>query len=297
MKKSIYFFPFLLLPLLAAGCASVKMEGPVLKNPVPKVVKATEKAKEKKPTFEVPKTLGGIVSSDSWVIYPEKEQEEFKGHVYYDNGVYTFRSDYALSDRKKGTFSASGNVYIKQAPAQGPVYEAQADSGFYNYTSATGELRSTNKNNFVRLKYTDIDHITTNAQARRATFNINNQTYNLYQNVTLRRPTEYGLATVTADKLSVRQGDEYAILEGNAKVTTPNHSLTAQTIEFDGKNNRSYAYGSRVLGQGKMEEGTFAIIADRADLDNESRKVSFKGKVAGWIVSDEINKAEINDKF
>ena len=296
MTKRFYLFSFVLGAFITAGCAGIKAQGPVLKNPAPKVAAAKEKAKQKKPSFEVPQTLGGIVSSDSWVVYPEKEQEEFKGHVAYDNGVYTFRSDYALSDRKKGSFSARGNVYLKQAPQQGPVYEAWADRGFYNYTTAKGELRS-DKNHFVRLEYTDTDNVLTHAQARRADFNVNTQTYNLYQDVTIRRPTEFGLATVTADKLSVRQADEYALLEGNAKVSSPSHSFTAQTIEFDGKNNRSYAYGSRVLGQGKMEEGTFAIIADRAELENESRKISFKGKVAGWIVSDQINKAEINDKF
>lgn len=295
MNKHFYFI-LLTAPFVLAACTGIKAQGPVLKNPAPKVAQAKEKAKQKKPSFQAPQTLGGAVSSDSWIVYPEKEQEEFKGNVYYDNGVYTFRSDYALSDRKNSTFSASGHVYIKQAPPQGPVYEAQADNGWYNYATSKGELKA-NKNQFVRLKYTDTDRVTTHAQARRADFNVNAQTYNLYKNVTIRRPTEYGLATVTADKLSVRQADEYALLEGNTKVTTPNHTFTAQTMEFDGKNNRSYAYGSRVLGQGKMEEGTFAIIADRAELENESRKISFKGKVAGWIVSDQINKAEVNEKF
>ena len=41
----------------------------------------------------------------------------------------------------------------------------------------------------------------------------------------------------------------------------------------------------------------FAVIADRAEAENETRLLSLKGKVQGWLVSDEINKAEINDKF
>lgn len=296
MNKSAIIFCLFLAGVLTTGCASVKVQGPVLKNPAPKVAAVQEKAKKEKPSFSLPQTLGGAISSDSWIIYPDKEQEEFKGHVLYDNGTYVFQADYALSDRKKSTFSASGNVFVKQAPPQGPVYEVWADSGFYNYESQKGVLQS-QPNKFVRLHYTDTDRVLTRAQARKADFDVQKQTYNLYTDVTLRRPTQFGLATVTADKLSVRQKDEYALLQGNAKVTTPNHSLSAQTIEFDGKNDRSYAYGSRVLGTGKTEEGIFSIIADRAELANTSRKIAFKGKVAGWVVSDEINKSEVNDKF
>ncbi len=296
MNKLNFLFILSSFSLLTTACTGVKKEGPVLKNPAPKVKAAQQKVQKEKPSFSIPQTLGGVVSSDSWVIYPEKEQEEFKGNVYYDNGTYTFRSDYALSDRKKSTFSASGNLFVKQAPPQGPVYEAWADSGFYNYATQKGALQA-GKGKFVRLNYTDTDRVLTRAQARKADFDVKQQTYNLHTDVTLRRPTQFGLATVTADSLSVRQKDEYALLKGNAKVTTPNHSLSAQTIEFDGKNDRSYAYGSRVLGTGKTEEGLFAIIADRAELANTSRKISFTGKVAGWVVSDEINKSEVNDKF
>lgn len=295
-KKSSVFYYLLVCLFAAAGCTGIKKEGPVLKNPAPKITKAQDKLKKEKKSFTAPKTLGGIVASDSWVLYPEKEQEEFKGNVSYDNGVYSFRADYALSDRSRNTFSASGNVYLKQAPKDGPVYEARAEKGSYNYQTGQGNLQA-GAGQFIHLTYMDTQGIVTKSQARKADFDINSQTYNLYNDVTVTRPTQYGQATVTADKISVRQADEYALLQGNARVATPQHSVTAQTIEIDGKNNRSYAYGSRVLAQGKLEEGVFAVIADKAEAENETRKIHLQGNVSGWLVSDQINQAEINDKF
>ena len=98
------------IPWLAAACATVKQEGPAVPAPGPKISRAKDALKRKTPKFNAPQTLGGLIASDSWTVYPEKQQEEFKGHVSYDNGVYTFRADYALSDRAKSTFSAAGNI-------------------------------------------------------------------------------------------------------------------------------------------------------------------------------------------
>ncbi len=289
-------FSLTLIAALTAGCAGVKTQGPALKNPAPKLAQAKDTLKKKKPSVNMPQTLGGIVSSDSWIVYPEKQQEEFKGRVSYDNGVYVFRSDYALSDRAKNTFSAAGNIYIKQAEKGSPVYEARADKGFYNYKTANGRLTA-NPGRFVHLVYTDVNGTATRAQARKAAFNVNAQTYNLYEDVTVTRPTQQGTATVKADRVSARQADQYAVLEGNASLSTPQYSLTADTIVLDGKNNQSYAYGSRALARGTTEQGTFALIADRAEAENESKKIRFTGNVQGWLVSDEINQADVNDKF
>lgn len=284
------------IPWLAAACATVKQEGPAVPAPGPKISRAKDALKRKTPKFNAPQTLGGLIASDSWTVYPEKQQEEFKGHVSYDNGVYTFRADYALSDRAQSTFSAAGNIYIKQAEKNGPLYEVKADDGRYNYKTGKGRL-SARKNRFVYLTYQDAQGTATHAQARKAEFDTNTKTYRLYQDVTITSPTPAGTATVTAERVLARQNDQYAVLEGGVKLSTPQYTMTADTLVMDGKNNKSYAFGSRTLLQGKTEEGQFAVIADRAEAENETRLLSLKGKVQGWLVSDEINKAEINDKF
>lgn len=284
------------IPWLAAACATVKQEGPAVPAPGPKISRAKDALKRKTPKFNAPQTLGGLIASDSWTVYPEKQQEEFKGHVSYDNGIYTFRADYALSDRAQSTFSAAGNIYIKQAEKNGPLYEVKADDGHYNYKTGKGRL-SARKNRFVYLTYQDAQGTATHAQARKAEFDTNTKTYRLYQDVTITRPTPAGTATVTAERVLARQNDQYAVLEGGVQLSTPQYTMTADTLVMDGKNNKSYAFGSRTLLQGQTEQGQFAVIADRAEAENETRLLSLKGKVQGWLVSDEINKAEINDKF
>lgn len=93
------FVLFLLAALPAAfllsGCKTVRAEGPALKIPPakPHLEQAKHSLKNKKDAAAaLPPVLGGLVSSDSWVIYKDKQQEEFKGNVSYDNGVYAFRS-------------------------------------------------------------------------------------------------------------------------------------------------------------------------------------------------------------
>lgn len=291
--------PVFLAAALAAGCVTVKKEGPSLPAAKPALSRAQKTLQDKKSkrlSNNVPPVLGGIVKSDSWVIYKDKEQEEFKGNVAYDNDAYKFRSDYALSDRKKGSFSASGRVYLKQTGEKGSFYEAQADRGHYNYNTQKGALYA-DKGKRLKLVYRDEQGDVSTARAQKADFDLNKKLYNLYGNVVITRPSPKGLVTLKAQKVNADQLAEKAVLEGDAQLTTPDYSLTAQTIVFDGKNNHSYAYGSRPLARGKTEQGTFAIIADKAQAENESRKIVMNGNVQGWLVSDEINKADVNDKF
>ena len=63
--------------------------------------------------------------------------------------------------------------------------------------------------------------------------------------------------------------------------------LTPQSVHAFG--------GFRV--QGKTEDGTFAIIADKITAENTTRKNQLNGQVQGWIVSDEINRSAVNKTF
>lgn len=293
------FVSVLLLAALCGGCASVHTQGPEVKNPAPALAKAKEKLHHKTPKGlkgNLPPVLGGLVQSDSWIIYKDKEQEEFKGNVSYDNGAYQFRSQYALSDRKNNVFTASGDVFLRQNAQDGSFYQAESDRARYNYHTQKGTLTA-RKNKKITLQYQDADGLLSTASAQKAAFDLARKIYDLEGGVTLTRPTPKGLLTLEARTLHAEQIPQKAVLDGGATARTPQYTLSAQTIVLDGQNNRSYAYGARPLLQGNTEQGSFAIIADKVEAENESRKLRLDGKVQGWLVSDQINNADVNDKF
>lgn len=295
-------FPFLLFSLFAAvlagGCKTVRIEGPAVSVPAaaPRVQQAKDSLKQQKKALTLPPTLGGLISSDRWLIHSAKQQEEFIGHVSYQNDVYTFRADYALSDRAQSRISARGNVYLKQAQPQEPVYEAYADSGFYNYQQKTGQLQAKNGHE-IRLIYQQLQQDPIEAYARHAAFDLEKGIFQLQGNVRIQRPTPQGMQTISAQRVQYLQKQNYLKLEGGAQVSDPLRTLSAETIIYDGTQNYSYAYGARPLLTGASEQGTFAIIADKVQSDNEGNKITMDGKVQGWLVSPAINESSVNDKF
>ena len=301
MKKYplTHAFFFLLICLWLGACHAVRVEGPAIPAPnaKPKLQEAKKAFTPKKlSSGDIPEALGGIVQSDSWVIYKEKQQEEFTGHVSYDNGAYTFRSDYALSDRAHHTFSASGHVFLRQKNQDGSYYEGHSNQARYNYRTQKGQLDGTKKEP-VRLIYHNVKGETLIATAQKVTFDLEQKIYVLQKNVYIERPSPQGPQTITAQKATLKQLEEYALLEGTVTVKDAQRTLQAKTITYDGKNNLSYAQGERVLAQGSTEQGTFAIIADKVQSDNEWKKVNLDGRVQGWLVSPQINESNINQKF
>ena len=299
MKKT----PFLFVLLFAAavftsGCKTVHIEGPEIKIPPAKkrLNLAKNSLKNKTQNMQLPPVLGGLIASDSWVIYKDKQQEEFKGHVSYDNGVYTFRADYALSERAKNRFTAEGNVYIKQAEPGAPVYEAYANYARYNYKTQKGILTAAKKSE-IRLIYQEGSEPPVTAYAQKASFNLADGIFILEGDVRVERPTPEGLQTLKAQKAEFKEQQSHLTLSGKAELSDTQRTLMADTIVYDGEKNHSIAYGSRPLLSGTSEQGTFAIIADKVQSDNEGRKITLDGKVQGWVVSPQINEAEINDKF
>ena len=297
MKKTlILFFPFFIFTTLI-GCKTVHVQGPEIPLPAakPKIAEAKKTIKSKTPT-ELPAVLGGIVQSDSWIIYKDKQQEEFSGNVSYDNGAYQFRADYALSERAKNRFTARGNVYLKQNDSQGTSYEAYAHYARYNYKTQQGELKSSAKKQ-IKLIYTDNKKQTGTAWADRASFDLAQKIFTLEGNVRVERPTPTGKETLTAQKATFEQTANHAVLEGDAKITDGLRTLEAETIVYDGNKNYSYAYGARPMAYGKNEENTFAVIADKVSADNEGKQLVLDGKVQGWVVAPKLNEADINSKF
>ena len=206
MKQRLLGVELLLLAALITGCRTTHIQTPPVQTvPAPKQTlqekKSALKSKQKSPTL--PAVLGGMVQSDEWVIYKDKEQEEFKGNVFYDNGIYTFKAGYALSDRKNHTFTASQNVYVKQQEP-GTVYEATADNARYNYQTGKGVLTASAKKQ-VRLQLQEGTQQTVTAHANRVQFDTNAQIFVLSGNVLVTRVTPEGTQTARAQKATLKQ--------------------------------------------------------------------------------------------
>ena len=285
--------------LCLQACRTVHVETPaVAQVPQPKQTLQTKKealkTKQKKAS-QIPEVLGGIVKSDEWTIYKDKEQEEFSGHVFYDNGIYTFKSGYALSDRKARTITASQNVYLKQHEPRSPTYEAWADYAHYNYQTGKGILKSTSKNP-ARLRLQD-DTQTVNARAKHISFDTNAQIFNLTGNVHIERTVQDATQTLQADKVTLKQTENYLLLDGNAIVKDDLRTLQADTIVYDAEHDHARAFGARPLATGTTEQGTFAIIADNVTSDAQGNVVTLEGQVQGWVVSPTLNENKINRQF
>lgn len=285
--------------LFFSACSTVKKEGPSVPAPAakPRLAAAKNNLKHKKSkATELPPVLGGLVQSDSWVIYKDKQEEEFKGNVSYDNGSYRFRSDYALSQRTLQLFTASGHVFLQQNEPDGTVYEAHADHARFNYHTQKGTLSAKGKNR-VMLYFRNNKQQQATAYAQKVTFNLLEKVFVLEGQVYMERPTDTGLNTLQAQKVTFKQLEDYALLEGNAKLSDGNRTLEAQTILYDGQHNTSSASGERPLAYGKTEQGTFAIIADKVESDAQGNVVHLNGKVQGWMVSPQFNNEKINSSF
>ena len=261
-------FVYIASVFLLNACHSTQVNAPALQNE-PKQTLAQKKAtlqQKKKSAAQLPEVLGGIVQSDEWIIYKEKAQEEFKGHVFYDNDIYVFKADYALSERNQNSVTARGHVYLKQQEPQNPTYEAWGDYARYNYQTGKGILKSTSKNP-ARLQITDITQTIT-ARAKQISFNTTDQIFVLTGNVELQRTTPEDTQTLQAD-----------------------------TVIYDKVHNSTTAYGARPLATGSTEQGTFAIIADKVTSDAQGTVVTLDGNVQGWVVSPELNNNKINRQF
>lgn len=299
MKPSTIFLAACCAAAFLSGCTKVRVEGPAV--PAPAVKKPLAAAKKNlqnksRQATEIPPVLGGVVQSDSWVIYKDKQQEEFSGNVSYDNGTYAFKAAYALSQRAKNYFSARGNVWLRQTERDGSFYEAYADDADFNYKTQKGSLSARGKQP-VKLVLTDEKKQTVTVYAQKVSFDLNQKIFVLQGNVRVERPAKEGLEIITAKKATYKQLENYILLEGGAKATDSQRTLEADTIIYDGAKNASYAYGARPLVHGKTEQGTFAVIADKVSADNDANRILLDGKVQGWLVSPQLNEADFNSKF
>lgn len=278
------------------ACRTVHVETPAVSDVKPRQTLQEKKdALKTKHKREIPEVLGGIVKSDEWTIYKEEEQEEFSGHVSYDNGMYVFKAGYALSDRKKNTIIARQNIYLKQHERNAPTYEAWGDYAHYNYQTGKGILKSTSKNP-ARLRMQD-DNQTVTATAKHISFDTDAGIFILTGNVAAQRTAQGATQTLQADKVTFKQAENYLRLDTNATLKDDQRTLQADTIIYDGAHNQARAYGARPLATGTTEQGTFAIIADNVSSDAQGNVVTLEGQVQGWVVSPALNENKINRQF
>lgn len=299
MKPLITVGLFSLVFTFLSACTTIKKEGPVIAAPAPKArldaAKTSLKNKKQK-AMEVPPVLGGLVQSDSWVIYKDKQEEEFKGNVSYDNGTYQFRADYALSQRTKHLFTARGHVFLRQNEPDGSFYQANCNQARFNYNTQKGTFSSPAKSRVI-LTFQDSKKQISTAYAQHVSFDLITKVFVLEGNVFMERISEQGTHTLQASKVTFKQLEDYVLLEGDAKLSDGERTLEAQIIEYDGQHDTSSARGDRPLAYGKTEQGTFAIIADKVQSDASGNKIHLDGKVQGWVVSPQLNDEKINSKF
>lgn len=249
---------------------------------------------KKIPTQALPQTLGGVLQSDSWIVYQEKQEEEFKGNVSYQSDVYQFKADYALSQRAKNLFTAKGNVFLHKKDPDGSWYELRADQAVYNYKTGKGyALASTTRP--VRLVYHTRQGDTIRARANRADFDTQNQIYQLTGSAIIVRTDPQGeKTTLKARKILAKQATQYALLQGDAEVFNDQYRLQSDQIKYDGQTQTATASGQRALANGTTENGTFAIIADEVTAQTDTRHIYLEGNVQGWLLSDQLNELEKN---
>lgn len=292
----------LLLPTVMAGCFSLSDTRtydapPINTAKTAAISQAKQKAKTNKPSANLPETLGGVLASDSWVIYKEKEEEEFTGHVHYDNGQYIFRADYALSQRKLHRITARGQVYLRDNEPGGVWYELQADEAYYDYQTQSGTATALNTRHIV-LTYHTAKNDLFSATAARVDIDARNQIYHLIGAVTVIHTDPKGRkTTLTAKRIDLNRRDNYALLYGEAKVNNASGSLQADQIVYDGGQGFSRAEGGRPLAQGTTPDGTFAIIADEMSVQNDSHKIKLSGQVQGWMISPKLKESGLNKNF
>lgn len=305
MKQAASFFLFFLVGIFCCGCFSLsdkKSTQPTALSPTsPRTIQ------DKKPSFapasgltasSLPDMLGGILASDNWTVYQDKQEEEFTGHVHYDNAQYIFRSDYALLQRKKNLFTARGNVYVRHNQDNQVWYELHAHQAIYNYQTGRGHALAAKKSGQIKLVYHTEQGDLIVAHASRADIDTKAKTYQLTGHAVIVHTTAQGvISTLKADRIFYRQQDQYALLQGHAYASQGAYQFQAATIEYNATEQRAYAYGDRPLAQGSTQDNTFAIIADKATAQTDSRKIHLEGKVQGWVVSEQINQSKANHKF
>ena len=191
--------------------------------------------------------LGGMLKSDKWIIRKDAMEEEFKGHVRYENERYKLLADKVLSKRKVKKYELTGNVLLSRKDGS-TTLTLTAARVYYDQNKDTG-LANAAKKKQVKVVYVTPDN-----------------TY-----------------TLLADKVEFSKQASFCKATGNVKITDKENSLKAQSATFDRISGIFEALPQRPQVSGKNEDGSYALEADKIIVDTKNGTIKAVGTAQGWL--------------
>ena len=196
---------------------------------------------------DVSMLLGGMLKSDKWVIRKDAMEEEFKGHVRYENEKYKLLADKVLSKRKVKKYELTGNVLLSRKDG-GTTLTLTAARVYYDQNKDTGFANAAKKKQ-VKVVYVTPDN-----------------TY-----------------TLLADKVEFSKEASFCKATGNVKITDKENSLKAQSATFDRISGIFEALPQRPQVSGQNEDGSYALEADKIIVDTKKGTIKAVGTSQGWV--------------
>ncbi|WP_424244936.1 lipopolysaccharide assembly outer membrane protein LptD (OstA) [Elusimicrobium posterum] len=229
-----------------------------------------------------PGLLGGMLKSDKWVIKKDLQQEEFTGNVSYNSTLYKLRSDYALSDRKKDTFTLRGNVYLYNKTLQGETLELFSDKAFYNNAKRTAQASASNKE-LLKIIYDLPENYKITAEGKNLALDFKKETSALDKEVKVEYETKEDFTLAFADKAFFNNLSKTGFLEGNVEIDNKEYSVFAHRIDFNQNTSDITVSGGYPLVTMDNKDATLALQSDTITVNTQTRKANAAGRVSGWI--------------
>lgn len=191
--------------------------------------------------------LGGMIKSDKWIIRKDAMEEEFKGHVRYENERYKLQADKALSKRKEKKYELTGNVLLARKDKDTTLTLTAARVS-YDQNKDTGFATAAKKKQ-IKVVYVTPEN-----------------TY-----------------TLLADKVEFSKEASFCKATGNVKITDKENSLKAQSATFDRISGIFEALPRRPQVSGQNEDGSYALEADKIIVDTKNGTIRTIGNSQGWL--------------
>jgi len=227
-----------------------------------------------------PGLLGGMLKSDSWVIRKDLQQEEFKGNVSYNSSLYKLKSDYALSDRAKNTFTADGNVYLMNKDLSGAILELYSQNAVFNTVTQKGRAAA-GPQNPLRIFYTVPDVYKIAAEGETLNIDGKKSTLEIKDNVKIKYTEPYDFALAFADYAFIDRAKNTARLSGGVELDNKNYTVRAEDIFYDGA--FITVTGNYPLFTAANEDAYAAFQSDKVVINAATGYADAAGRIRGWI--------------
>ncbi len=228
-----------------------------------------------------PGLLGGMLKSDSWKIYKDKQTEEFEGNVRYDSEFYKLRAAKAVSNRADNIFTLNKNVYLFNKDVAGTTAEVTADNIVFNLNTAQGTAREGNKTP-LKIVYTTAGN-TLEANGKTGVFNTAKETLNLKDNVKIKYTAPEDFILAFANTAFIDRKNEVLDLSGNVSLDSREYSVQAHNVKMDNKANYLIISGGRPVVSATKENFDIAMQSEKIEMDTLNKKIKAQGRINGWI--------------